>query len=208
MRATTAFCRLLRLPGIRVREVAFEPDRVAVTVSQRQRRLSCPDCSFTTASRYDTRPAPSTWRHLDLGIWRLEIRADLRRLECRTHGVRTEGVPFARPGAQYTKDVEDLVGYLATTMDKTAICRLVRVDWDTVGRMITRVMHDSLDPRRLDELFNIGVDEVSWSYVGDPVKGLFCGCSLDGRDAAVLGPQDAWSSNRERSPSKIFWRPS
>jgi len=47
-------------------------------------------------------------------------------------------------------------------MDKTAICRLVRIDWDTVGRIITRVMDDGLDPDRLDCLFEIGVDEVSW----------------------------------------------
>ncbi len=47
-------------------------------------------------------------------------------------------------------------------MDKTAICRLLRVDWDTVGRCITRVMGERLDVNRLDDLFEIGVDEVGW----------------------------------------------
>jgi transposase len=51
---------------------------------------------------------------------------------------------------------------LATTADKTTICRLVRIDWDTVGRILTRVMADRLDPNRLESLFEIGVDEVSW----------------------------------------------
>ncbi len=46
-------------------------------------------------------------------------------------------------------------------MDKTALRRLVRVDWDTVGRIIERVMADGLDPNRLDQLFVVGVDEVS-----------------------------------------------
>jgi len=46
-------------------------------------------------------------------------------------------------------------------MDKTALCRLVRIDWDTVGRIICRVMATGLDPRRLDNLFVAGVDEVS-----------------------------------------------
>jgi len=76
--------------------------------------------------------------------------------------VRTEGVPFARAGARFTADFEDLVAWLATTMDKTAVCRLVRIDWDTVGRVITRVMDTGLDPARLENLFDIGVDEVSW----------------------------------------------
>jgi hypothetical protein len=47
--------------------------------------------------------------------------------------VRTEGVLFTRSGSQFTRDFADLVGWLATTMNKTALRRLVRVDWDTVG---------------------------------------------------------------------------
>jgi len=64
-------------------------------------------------------------------------------------------------GFRFTGDVEDLVGWLAATMDKTALCRLVRIDWDTVGRIIERVIATSLDPKRLDGLFVAGVDEVS-----------------------------------------------
>ena len=74
----------------------------------------------------------------------------------------TEAVPFARAGSRFSADFEGLVGFLATQMDKTAICRLVRVDWDTVGRIITRVMATGLDPARLECLFEIGVDEVCW----------------------------------------------
>jgi transposase len=54
-------------------------------------------------------------------------------------------------------------------MDKTALCRLVRVDWASTGRIIERVVATELDPDRLDNLFVVGVDEVSWrkghSYV-------------------------------------------
>lgn len=162
MRVTTAFSRLLALEGVNVSAVDFEPSAVVVTVGLRRRRLECPECEFSTRSRYDTRPVESVWRHLDLGAWRVEIRCLLRRLACPDHGVRVEYVPFARSGSYFTRDFEDLVGWLATTMDKTAICRLVRIDWDTVGRIITRVMDDGLDPDRLEGLFEIGVDEVSW----------------------------------------------
>ena len=169
MRVTTAFKRLMDLPGVTVTEVVFEAARVVVTVKLRGRKLCCPECGYTTRSRYDARPVASTWRHLDLGCWCLEVRAVLRRLRCPTHGVRTQGVPFARAGSRFTRDFEDLVGWLATTMDKTALCRLVRIDWDTVGRIIERVMATGLDKRRLDNLFVAGVDEVSWrkghSYV-------------------------------------------
>ena len=109
MRVTTAFKRLLRLEDVNVTDVEFLPARVVVTVVLRRRRLVCPHCGHKTRWRYDTRPAPSSWRHLDLGVWRVEVRASLRRLVCPTHGVVAEGVPFARPGAHLT--VERLPGW-------------------------------------------------------------------------------------------------
>ena len=41
MRVTTAFSRLLRLPGVWVRSVSFEADRVVDTVALRRRCLRC-----------------------------------------------------------------------------------------------------------------------------------------------------------------------
>ena len=156
MRVTTAFNRLLDLPGVIVREVSFGAAAVTVEVALRRRRLACPLCSFTTGSRYDTRAVGSTWRHLDLGRWRLLVRARLRRLRCPSHGVRVEAVPFARAGSRFCADFEGLVAFLATKTDKSTITRLVRVDWDTVGRICERVVADGLDQDRLDGLVNIG----------------------------------------------------
>ena len=106
--------------------------------------------------------------------------------------MRTEAVPFARSGSRFSRDFEDLVGWLATTMDKTAIRRLARIDWETVGRIITRVMHDGLDPGRLGALFEVGVDEVSWrkrhkylTLVSDHRRAKIV-WGAEGRDAATL----------------------
>jgi len=85
-------------------------------------------------------------------VWPLEVRASLRRLRCPEHGVHVEGVPFARDGARFTGDFENLVAWLATKTDKTATCRLTRIDWQTVGRI----------EDRLSDLFEISIDEVAW----------------------------------------------
>jgi transposase len=162
MRVNAGFLRLLRLDGIWVRGVRFEVDRVLVTVALRRRRLCCPLCSYSTRHRHNRQQVESVWRHLDLGVWRLELRAQLRRLQCPEHGVRVEGVPFARHGARFTRDFEALVAWLAMRTDQTTISRLVRIDWGTVGRIIGRVCADELDPDRLHNLFEIGIDEVSW----------------------------------------------
>lgn len=163
VRVTTAFKRLLRLPGINVTAVEFTADRVVVDVMLRRRRLVCPHCGWTTRARHNLQRDPSTWRALDLGVWQVVVRARLRRLTCRQcEVVVVEAVPFARHGARFTRDVEDLVAWLATKMDKTAVTRLTRVNWRTVGAIIERVVADELDPHRLDDLYEIGIDEVSY----------------------------------------------
>lgn len=192
MRVTTAFKRLLRLEDVHVTDIEFLPALVVVTVVLRRRRLVCPHCGHKTRGRHDTRPAPSSWRHLDMGVWRVEVRASLRRLVCPTHGVVVEGVPFARPGAHLTRDFDDLLAWLATRMDKTSIARLCRVSWRTVGRACERVVASDLDPGRLDGLFRIGVDEISWrrhhkylTLVVDHDRGRVIG-GAEGRDSVTL----------------------
>lgn len=192
MRVTSAFSRLLDLSGVWVRSVVFEPDRVVVGVALRRRRLRCPKCSYSTWHRFNRQRHESVWRHLDLGLWRLEVRARLRRLECPEHGVRVEGVPFARDGARFTRDFEDLVAWLATKTDKTATGRLTRIDWHTVGRIIERVGGELIDGDRLRDLFEISIDEVAWrkghrylTLVGDHARGcVVWGCEGKGQAAA------------------------
>jgi transposase len=192
MRVTSAFSRLLDLPGVWVRRVLFEPDRVVVFVALRRRRLRCPRCSYSTRHRESRQHHDSVWRHLDLGCWRLEIHARLRRLRCPEHGALVEGVPFARYGARFTCDFENLVAWLATKTDKTAICRLTRIDWQTVGRIVERVGGELLDEDRLTDLFEISIDEVAWrkghkylTLVGDHRRrAIVWGTEGAGSDAA------------------------
>ena len=192
MRVSTAFSRLLCLAGVWVRKVAFEPDRVVVTVALRRRRLHCPKCSYSTRHRENRQHHDSVWRHLDLGVWRLEVHARLRRLVCPEHGAHVEGVPFARDGARFTRDFENLVAWLATKTDKTATCRLTRIDWATIGRVIERIGAELIDGDRLSELFEISIDEVAWrkghrylTLVGDHRRGcVVWGCEGKGQAAA------------------------
>jgi transposase len=220
MRVTAAFSRLLDLPGIWVRRVAFHPDRVVVTVVLRRKKLVCPKCSYSTMARENEQDHDSVWRHLDLGIWRLEVRARLRRLRCPEHGVHVEGVPFARDGARFTRDFEDLVAWLATKTDKTAICRLVRIDWETVGRIIKRVGDELLPADRLTNLFEISLDEVAWrkghrylTLVGDHREGcVVWGTEGKGQAAAdeffqALDPPPAPSPQPSQPPEPAIMVP-
>ena len=160
MRVTTAFKRLLRLPGASVIDVSFGGEGVIVTVRLRRRRRVCSRCGQTGGQIHDRRV--KRWRHLDLGANRCVIECELRRLRCPDCGAQLEPVPWARPGSRYTRDFEDVVAWLAQQMAKTPITGLLRIGWDTVGRIVERVIADHLDERRLDGLVAIGVDEISY----------------------------------------------
>ncbi|MCA1679281.1 MAG: ISL3 family transposase, partial [Actinobacteria bacterium] len=103
------------------------------------------------------------WRHLDLGTSRCLIECELRRLDCRRCGaLALEAVPWARARAPYTRDFEDVVAWLAQQMAKTPITKLLRIGWESVGKIIERVVADKLDEGRLDGLVWLGVDEISY----------------------------------------------
>jgi transposase len=93
-------------------------------------------------------------------VW---LEADIHRVDCRTcRRVRTEQVPWARPNARHTSDFENVVAWLAQRMDKTSIGRLLRCSWEAVDAIVARVVVDHIDDSRLNHLYRIGVDEISY----------------------------------------------
>jgi transposase len=60
----------------------------------------------------------------------------------------------------HTRDFDDVVAWPAQQMARTPICGLLRIGWDTVGRIVELVSADHLDERRLEELVWIGIQEI------------------------------------------------
>ena len=192
MRVCTAFNRMLRLPGASVIDVSFGGEGAIVTVRFRRRRRVCSRCGQTGRQLEIHDRRLKRWRHLDLGANRCVIECELRRLRCRDCGVHLEWVPWARPEAQHTRDFEDVVAWLAQQMAKTPIAGMLRIGWDTVGRIVERVVKDHLDERRLSGLVAIGVDEISYrrgqrylTSVVDHKAGAIVWCA-PGRNAQTL----------------------
>jgi transposase len=120
VRVTTAFNRLLGLPGASVIDVSFSLDGVIVTVRLRRRRRVCSACGQIGRHLQVHDRRVKRWRHLDLGSTRCMIECELRLLRCTDcRVVRAEPVPWARPGAHHTRDFEDVVAWLAQQMAKT-----------------------------------------------------------------------------------------
>ena len=191
MRVTTAFKRMLAIPGASVASVVFGPEGIVVGLRRRRAKHACP-CGWKTWAVYDR--SVRRWRHLDLGAAKCLLEAEICRIDCRHCGrVRTEEVPWARPGSRHSRDFQDVVTWLAQHTDKTTITKLLRVSWEAVAKIVVSVVDDTIDDARLNELYRIGVDEVSYrkghrylTVVADHDRDGAVVWAKEGRDAATL----------------------
>lgn len=79
-------------------------------------------------------------------------------------GEFTASVPWARHNSRFTKEFEELAAWLSLVCTKTAVAALLRISWNTIGSIISRVRADlDVNPsERFDGLARIGVDETSY----------------------------------------------
>jgi transposase len=160
VRATAVLNRLLGFPGTVVEDLTFTDTTLVVAVRLRSKTLVCP-CGRTSRARYDV--SRRRWRHIDFGRFTVFIEADIRRVDCRACGqIRTEWMPWARPGARHTRDFEDMAGWQVKRMSKAGVAMLLRTTWHTIDGLARRLVGDHLDTPRLDRLYRIGVDEIAY----------------------------------------------
>jgi transposase len=80
--------------------------------------------------------------------------------------VRTEQVPWARPGARHTRDFEDAAAWLVRRMPKAAVATLLQTPWNMVDGLVRRLVTAHLNPKeashRLTRPARIGVDEIAY----------------------------------------------
>jgi transposase len=123
----------------------------------------CPECG-RRRPLYDRGRGRRRWRALDLGSTRVFLEADAPRVACPVHGVLVAAVPWARAGSWFTRAFEEQVAWLCLHSNRSVVAELMRVSWQSVGGIVTRV-YDELDaaaPSRFDGLVNVGIDETSY----------------------------------------------
>ncbi len=141
-------------------ELRLEGGEVEVFVEHGgEGRLACPECG-EPASRYDKRER--RWRHLDTCQYRTILVAQVPRVECSEHGVKTIQVPWAEPGSPFTALFEALVIDWLRAANTRAAARLVGLSWDQVDGVMQRAVRRGLERRELAAPQRVGVDE--WLY--------------------------------------------
>ena len=158
----TKFARILiGIASLFVTGVYLEEACIILPVKPSWRRPRCSGCGKICPG-YDHSHEPVQWVHLGIGAMRLILEYAPRRVECPDCGVRVELVPWARPGSRFTRPFEEMTAYLAQITNKTEVSRMMGISWRTVGNIVKRVVDEKLDPKRLDGIKHIGVDEFSY----------------------------------------------
>lgn len=122
----------------------------------------CPVCGKKSPG-YDT-VGTRRWRAPDFNGVKVYIEAEQKRICCKEHGVAIPNVEWAYRGSSFTIEFDRIVGWMSRCISKKDISELMRIDWATVGRCVSRVRND-LEPdlkKRLNGLVNIGIDETSY----------------------------------------------
>ncbi len=163
MRASTLLRIILAIQSLVVRSFYFEDLGLVVEVVPRSKSARCGECGRGARRVKDRRAR--RWRHLDVAGMTVHLRYAIRRVHCNAcEAVKTEHVSWASQGSNFTHAFEERTAYLAQQSSRTAVSRLLRVTWRTVGGIITRVVRDKLEASgdRLDGLRHIGIDELSY----------------------------------------------
>ena len=129
-------------------------------------RKGMPGCSRCGRKRrgYDRGGGVRCWRHQDFGCWRVELVADMPRVDCPRCGVVVAGVPWAGPGSRFTRDFEAERAWLMTVANQKTVGGFLHIAWRTAGDIAHRVAErlGTVMPSPFDGLTAIGVDETSY----------------------------------------------
>ena len=115
-------------------------------------------------SGYDKGNGRRRWRAMDIGnSCKVYLETDSPRVWCKEHGATVQMVPWARHGSKHTRGFEDTAAWMSLHLSKKAVSEYLRVSWDTVGPMVSRVEKETRPgDKRFDGLVKIGIDETSY----------------------------------------------
>lgn len=148
----------------------IEAERIVVSVrpyKREQRR--CPVCG-RACDFYDmaNRGAPRLWRAMDLARSACYLEYAPCRVRCPEHGVRTEAVPWARHGARFTRDFDDMMSGPDSVFKD---CEIGKV-WDENGSLFIHGYHHDggvdVEVRQLTDAGEDALDVIEDAWYGEP----------------------------------------
>jgi transposase len=149
--------------------LSLKEKRVEIVLQFLGGPVKCPECGVECGIADHT--AERTWRHLDTMQFETVLRARVPRARCSHCGVKTVAVPWAEKYSRFTLMFEAFVVLaLKACGNVKNAAELLRLDWDSVHRVMERAVERGLARRQLESVSYVGIDEKSFRRGHDYVS--------------------------------------
>lgn len=158
-----------------------EGETLAIVVEYGSATGSCSECG-AECTVHDVRTQRS-WRHLDMMQFQTTIHAEIPRVSCATHGVRSISVPWADKHSRFTLLFEAFaINVLQNAANVSAARKILRLSWDQVRLIQKRAVERGLERRGGTPVEHAGIDEKSFlkgHHYASLATDIDRGCVLD-----------------------------
>jgi len=120
---------------------------------------ACPKCGKRGAS-YDRQPQ-RLFEYLPIWSFKSYLRYAPRRVQCPTHGIKVEALPWSQGKERMTFSYQTYLARWARRLSWRETADIFETSWDTVFRAVKSVVDYGLARRNLDGVTEIGVDEIA-----------------------------------------------
>jgi transposase len=122
-------------------------------------QFMCPECG-EVRSIYDH--VERSWRHLDTCQFRTLLHAQVPRVQCATHGIKTIRLPWAEPHSRFTILFERLAIAWLREATPTAVARRLGLTWEEANGIVERAVRRGVARRPRVTAQRVGIDEHSY----------------------------------------------
>ena len=153
-----------RYPGFVYEKARLCRETQTIEISVRSRRGSRPVCSGCDrpGTTYD-HLSPRRFEFVPLWGCMVVLLYHMRRVDCRTCGVRVEAVPWGVGKHQLTKAYMLFLAHWARKLSWQETARSFRSTWEKVCQSVEYVVQWGLEHRQLGPITAIGVDEIQYA---------------------------------------------
>jgi transposase len=164
MRLISVLNHYQRYPGFVYEKARLCRETRTIEISVRSRRGSRPVCSGCDkpGTAYDHLSA-RRFEFVPLWGCMVVLLYHMRRVDCRTCGVRVEAVPWGVGKHQLTKAYMLFLAHWARKLSWQETARSFRSTWEKVCQSVEYVVQWGLEHRQLGPIAAIGVDEIQYA---------------------------------------------
>lgn len=144
-----------------VRACEFDPEKKRLDIKldfPKGSTFTC-TCGAADCKAYDT--TDRNWKHLNFFQHETYLHARVPRIDCKTCGIKTVEVPWARPGSGFTLLFEAFIMAMGKEMTPNAVGRIVDEHDTRIWRVLKHYVHEARADEDYKEVTSIGIDETA-----------------------------------------------